>query len=291
MATSLAEILRLSGIDPTTVPGIGEKQMYQVVHASPNGEVYRGKQAVKAAAEVPKSADAAATYRIKFNNNPEHWLGLFITQDDEMRQLKDKVRKLADLPYPVLVRGETGTGKELIAKALHGKRLGNFIPVNCGGFPEHLIESELFGHVKGAFTGAESDKQGLFQAAAAGTLFLDEIGELPLLMQCKLLRVLQEQTVRRVGSVNEEKVSCRVVAATHCNLFDMVKERKFREDLLWRLNTFELRTIPLRDRPADIPLIAKSMGVEVTPDILAHTQLFGNVRELYQIVLRIKHNM
>lgn len=290
MATSLAEILRLSGIDPATVPGIGEKQMYQVVHATPSGEVLRGKQAVKAASEIPK-IDGAPAYKIKFNNDPEHWLGLFITQDATMRQLKDKVRRMADLPYPVLIIGETGTGKELLAKALHGRRQGNFVPVNCGGFPEHLIESELFGHVKGAFTGAENDKQGLFQAAAAGTIFLDEIGELPKLMQCKLLRALQEQTIRRVGSVYEEKISCRIVAATHCNLTEMVKAGTFREDLLWRLNTFEIFTTPLRNRPLDIPLIAKTMGVEVTPDIMQHTQLSGNVRELYQIVLRIKHNL
>lgn len=296
--TSLAEILRLSGQDPKSL-GIDEKVLYQAVHVAADGKVLKGKDAVKAAGVeksmmVSPQSQQTGNYKIKFKAEPEYWLSQFITQDEEMMKLKDKVRKLMDLPYPVLIRGETGTGKELIAKALHGNRQGDFIDVNCGGFPEHLIESELFGHIKGAFTGADETKQGLFQAAAGGTLFLDEIGELPMLMQCKLLRVLQEGTVRKVGAVTNEKVSCRIVAATHCDLECMIANKRFREDLLWRINTFELQTKPLASRPGDIPLISKALGMELMPDIFiweSSNPISGNVRQLQQIVLRRKYQI
>lgn len=290
--TSLAEILRMNGVDPKQ-SGLDEKTMFQPVHTTPDGKVLRGKEAVKEAAKPlmltsPVAATNAAAQKSRFRNDPEYWLSKFITQDTEMLKLKQHVRKLMDLPFPVLIRGETGTGKELIAKALHSQRAGEFVDLNCGGFPEHLIESELFGHIKGAFTGAEETKQGLFQAAAGGTLFLDEIGELPMLMQTKLLRVLQEGTVRKVGAVTNEKIECRVICATHCPLEDMVAAKKFREDLLWRINTFELKTIPLRYRLDDVPMISNSLGLELT--LADHDGvLSGNVRQLQQIVLRKKY--
>lgn len=298
MATSLAQILALSGINPKDVD-LPDKTLYGVVHVTPSGETLKGKAAVAAAQSQQKEASQAApSYRIKMEKDTEAWLAKFITCDTAMCIMKDKVRRLADLPYPVLIHGETGTGKELIAKALHSKRTGNFVDINCGGFPEHLIESELFGHVAGAFTGADKDKQGLFQAAASGTLFLDEIGELPMLMQCKLLRALQENVVRRVGSVNNEQVTCRVVAASHCNLRELVKQGKFREDLLWRLNTFELFISPLRERKKDVMLITKALGMELSydslyapADIEPSNRLSGNVRELQQLVLRRKYNI
>tara|TARA_R110000868_G_scaffold3147_1_gene20897 strand:+ start:3112 stop:3987 length:876 start_codon:yes stop_codon:yes gene_type:complete len=287
--TSIAEILKLSGLDPNTC-GVDTKSLYSPIHAGADGKVYKGKDAVRQA-QAPSDSDKtgiAPSYKLKMVTDCEHWLALFITQDAEMQKLKDSVRKIVDLTYPVLIRGETGTGKELIAKALHGKRIGDFIDVNCGGFPEHLIESELFGHVKGAFTGADAPKQGLFQAAAGGTLFLDEIGELPMLMQCKLLRALQEKVVRKVGSNYNEAISCRIVAASHCDLGRYVIEKKFREDLLWRLNTFELDTKPIRARRADIPLISKAFGVEIAADDITGP-IYGNVREIQRFLLRRKY--
>lgn len=291
--TSLAQILAASGIDPKT-SGVDAKSLYTPVHVGAAGAVLRGKEAVKAAGKIEKTEDGeqAPVYKIKFNADPEHWLAQFITVDQDMCALKDKVRRIMDLGYPVLIHGETGTGKELIAKSLHSKRIGQFVDINCGGFPEHLIESELFGHVKGAFTGADSNKQGLFQAANGGTIFLDEIGELPMLMQCKLLRALQERVVRRVGSVHNEKIECRVVAASHCNLNELVAAGKFREDLLWRMNTIELYIKPLRERMCDVPYILTSLGSEVTMDHIEKLlPLSGNVRQIQQIIIRHKYNL
>lgn len=286
--TSIAEILKLSGLDPATC-GVDNRSLYSPIHAGADGKVYRGKEAVKLSQGLTDSdkSGIAPSYRIKMKADAEHWLAQFLTQDADMQALKDTIRKLKDLPYPVLIHGETGTGKELLARALHSSRAGDFIDVNCGGFPEHLIESELFGHVKGAFTGATDAKQGLFQAAAGGTLFLDEIGELPMLMQCKLLRALQEKVVRKVGSNYNEGISCRIVAASHCNLSRLVVENKFREDLLWRLNTFEVTTKPIRERPDDVPLISKQFGYEIQRNDLS-VSLYGNVREIQQAALRRK---
>lgn len=215
--------------------------------------------------------------------NTDHHLAKFITIDPGMILMKERVRKLANLQYPVLILGETGTGKEIVARALHSTRTGNFVEVNCGGFPEHLVDSELFGHVRGSFTGAEKDKVGLFQAANNGTLFLDEIGELPMFMQSKLLRALQEKVVRRVGAVNGEWVNCRVVAATNQDLEELVEEKRFRSDLLYRLNTFEIRLTPLRVRTEDARLIAESMNFDTT--LLPAFEWTGNVRELQNWII------
>ncbi|MCM0605135.1 MAG: sigma-54-dependent Fis family transcriptional regulator [Xanthomonadaceae bacterium] len=161
----------------------------------------------------------------------------------------------------ILIIGESGTGKELVAKMIHETGpLKNepFIPVNCGAIPENLIESELFGHKKGSFTGATSDKPGLFEVASGGTLFLDEVGELPLTMQVKLLRALQERTIRKVGGVDTIKVDARIIAATNRNLEEAVKKGTFREDLYYRLNVVLIKTPPLRDRENDIDILAKA---------------------------------
>jgi transcriptional regulator with PAS, ATPase and Fis domain len=160
----------------------------------------------------------------------------------------------------VLIIGESGTGKELVARELHDQsdlKTRPFIPVNCGAIPETLIESEMFGHKKGSFTGAVADKPGLFEAAHGGTLFLDEVGELPLTMQVKLLRALQERVIRRVGSNDDIKVDVRIVAATNRDLENAVKQGRFREDLYYRLNVILLETPALRDRKGDVPLLAK----------------------------------
>jgi len=215
----------------------------------------------------------------------DQWLEKFITQDVEMLALKRIVSRLAGYEDTVLIHGESGTGKELIARALHGQRKGKFVDVNCGGFPEHLFESEMFGHVKGAFTGAYADKTGLIAQANNGTLFIDEIAELPMFMQTKLLRVIQERVFRRVGGVVNEPFTTRIVAATHARLRD---NPRFREDLYWRISTVELEITPLRERLGDVPLILNSMGYTGAALVCSDPVNFlrGNVRELQRIARR-----
>ncbi len=182
-----------------------------------------------------------------------------------MIQIFQTIQKIADYKTTVLILGESGTGKELVAKALHynSQRCNNpFVTVNCGAIPENLLESELFGHVKGAFTGATQTKKGLFEEAHGGTLFLDEIGELPLVLQVKLLRVLQEEEIRRVGDTRPIKVDVRIVAATIRNLEHEMKEGRFREDLYYRLNVMPVHISPLREKREDIPLLVEHFIVK-----------------------------
>jgi two-component system response regulator PilR (NtrC family) len=221
-----------------------------------------------------------------------------------IQALRDIVARLARSQAPVHVSGESGTGKELVARLIHtrGPRAdGPFVPVNCGAIPSELMESEFFGHLKGSFTGALRDKPGLFQAAEGGTLFLDEVGDLPLPMQVKLLRALQERAVRPVGAEAEVPLNVRVISATHKDLSALVASGQFRQDLFYRLNVIEIRTPPLREHPADIPLLANAIverlartnGLHKTPALdatalqLLHTYSFpGNVRELENILER-----
>jgi transcriptional regulator with PAS, ATPase and Fis domain len=232
---------------------------------------------------------------VDVSSSTEAWLRKFITVDPIMKELKDSVRALAKIQDEVLICGETGTGKELIARALHGNREGKFVAVNCAGLPEQLIESELFGHVQGAFTGASRTKQGLMAVAKEGTLFLDEIGELPMEVQGKLLRALQEKVIRKVGGDTPEDISCRIVCATNKDLLFMLRQETFRVDLYARISTFELHTIPLRFRKNDIPEIIKH--IDGGQDFLV--ALLGcpgnpeldtpyNVRSLQQYVRRFK---
>jgi two-component system response regulator PilR (NtrC family) len=203
----------------------------------------------------------------------------------------------------VLISGESGTGKELVARAIHHLSLRRdrpFVAVNCGAMPEALLESELFGHVRGAFTGADKDKKGLIEAADGGTVFLDEIGEMPPTMQVKLLRVLQERKYRRVGGTEESPANIRVIAATNRDLPKLVGDGRFREDLFYRLNVIPVNVPPLRDRDTDIPLIAehflakytREMGKSIEGFSPEATQLLrayawpGNVRELENVVER-----
>jgi DNA-binding NtrC family response regulator len=213
-----------------------------------------------------------------------------------MRELFDLIAVAARTTSTVLITGESGTGKELVARAIHemSERNGAFVPVNCAAIPAELIESELFGHTGSAFTGAKQPRSGLFEAAINGTLFLDEIGELSLTMQPKLLRVLQDGAVRRVGENRERKVDVRVIAATNRNLAQDVKDGRFREDLYWRLNVIVISVPPLRERAFDIPLLVeyftakycRSAGkppLKVSPEALALLTAYpwpGNVREL-----------
>lgn len=196
--------------------------------------------------------------------------GSIIGACDVMREVYRTIEKVAPTNVNVLVLGETGTGKELIANELHKRSpraQGPFITINCGAIPESLLESELFGHVKGAFTGATSTRQGKFQAADGGTIFLDEIGEMPLNLQVKLLRVLQERTITKVGATQSEKVDIRIVAATNLNLQEAVRLNKFREDLYYRLNVVQLKLPPLRERGQDVIMIAKFLIQKICAEL------------------------
>lgn len=219
-----------------------------------------------------------------------------------MRGVRGLVAKVAAVPATVLIRGETGTGKELVAQAIHRqspRARQSFVAVNCGALPESLIESELFGHRKGAFTGADQKRVGLFEVASGGTIFLDEIGELPKPMQAKLLRVLESGEVRRLGENESFQVDVRVICATHRDLEEMVSREEFREDLMFRINAFEIHVPPLRTRTEDIPELARHLLPRfvagaipepmLTPAALAilreHTWP-GNVRELANVLER-----
>lgn len=213
------------------------------------------------------------------------------------------IKVVASASANVLINGESGSGKELVARALHnssGRKQKSFVPINCTAIPENLLESELFGHIKGSFTGALSDKKGLFEEANGGTLFLDEIGDMSLQLQSKLLRVLQDKQIRPVGSNQLKTVDVRIIAATHRDLRNLVKEGKFREDLFYRLNVVPIRVPPLRERLEDIPLLVDSFIKKyaarnaskvhsITPEamsiLMAHPWP-GNVRELENIVER-----
>lgn len=220
-----------------------------------------------------------------------------------MKQLKQTILKLARSQAPVFINGESGTGKELVAKLIHfkGPRAdGPFVPVNCGAIPSELMESEFFGHKKGSFTGAISDKKGLFQTADGGTLFLDEIAELPIAMQVKLLRAIQEKSVRPVGSETELPINVRILSASHKNLLELVEQEAFRQDLFYRINVIELSVPALRERAGDIPKLADYLlkqlaNLHGTNPIrlseealnrLASYEFPGNIRELENILER-----
>ncbi|MCC4863641.1 sigma-54-dependent Fis family transcriptional regulator [Vibrio splendidus] len=227
-----------------------------------------------------------------------------IAESEEMVNVLSRLDKVLSLPVDVLLRGETGAGKEVIAKYIHENSNRSdqaLIVQNCAAIPEQLLESELFGHRKGSFTGADKDKVGLFEAANGGTLFLDEIGDMPMLLQAKLLRVLQERKVRPVGASREIEVDVRVIAATHCNLMQQIKDGGFRADLFYRLNVFPITLPPLRSRQADIIPLAEHfvqqtttmLGLPQSPGLSANVrnQLLaytypGNVRELKNIIER-----
>ena len=190
----------------------------------------------------------------------ERYLKDFITKDPVTMDMKNDARLMSNTIYPVLIVGESGTGKEILAKAMMGDRKNEPIKaVNVAALPQELVESELFGSVKGSYTGSTMDKEGLFLNAKGGIMFLDEIGELPLHLQAKLLRVLQDNIVRRVGSTKDEEIKCKFVCATNCNLKEMVKAKKFREDLYARISTLELDIKPLRERMCDCVPIAESL--------------------------------
>ncbi len=233
----------------------------------------------------------------------ENSLGNLIGNSEPMHRVFEIIRRVSNTPTTVLITGESGTGKEMIAKAVHFSGPFHdkpFIPVNCGAIPETLMESEMFGHKKGSFTGAVVDKEGLFEAADGGTIFLDEVGELPLSIQVKLLRVIQERIIRRVGAVDDTEVDVRIIAATNRDLSEMVKEKTFREDLFYRLNVINIHAPALRERMDDIPVLAQHflkkynerLGKSISgisAEALAVLKKYdypGNVRELENIIER-----
>jgi two-component system response regulator PilR (NtrC family) len=221
----------------------------------------------------------------------------------EMQKIFATIKKVADTPANILILGESGTGKELVARAIHensSRCKMPFMPINSGGIPENLLESELFGYMKGSFTGAYADRPGLFEMAKGGTIFLDEIGELPPVLQVKVLRVVQEKTFRRIGGAEDIKVDVRIISATNQNLSESVKKGDFREDLYFRLNVIPIHMPPLRERKEDIPLLtkhfiekyAREFGKEVrmisvySMELLMEYAFPGNIRELENIIER-----
>ncbi|WP_152208333.1 sigma-54-dependent transcriptional regulator [Marinobacter changyiensis] len=229
--------------------------------------------------------------------------GLLLGTSAEIQWLRKQTRKLARSQAPVFISGESGSGKELVARMIHlqgPRHEGSFIAVNCGAIPSELMESEFFGHKKGSFTGAIDNKDGLFRSANGGTLFLDEVADLPLAMQVKLLRAIQEKAVRPVGESKEFPVDIRVLSATHKNLYELVKSGHFRQDLFYRINVIELTVPPLRARAGDIPLLASHIlqriaqdyecePARLTDSAIARLQTYdfpGNVRELENILER-----
>jgi two-component system response regulator GlrR len=227
--------------------------------------------------------------------------GSLMSRSPKMLELYEQLRMVAPSEASVLITGESGTGKEIFARALHAASLraqGPFIAINCGAIPAELLESELFGHVRGSFTGASKDYAGLLQAAHGGSLFLDEIGDMPLPLQVKLLRVLEEKSVRPVGSTSPVSIDVRLISATHRDLPTLIQDKLFREDLYYRLNVIHLRLPPLRERREDIPLLAEGFLSEIAERQKPNVKAFaagalelmtaadwpGNIRQLYNAV-------
>ena len=249
--------------------------------------------------ELQKALSSIATQKPVANEN--HWAKNIITRNDKMLSLLDKAGRIAQRDVSVLITGASGTGKEVLAQAIHNasSRASNpFIAINCGAIPENLLESELFGHTKGAFTGAVLASPGLFKEADGGTLFLDEIGDMPMSLQVKLLRALQEQQIRPVGSSQSFNIDVRVISATHKDLQQAMHEQEFREDLYYRLNVVNFSLPLLKDRSDDIPLLARELlrqiAVKHQVDVTAFSddaiQLMvtsnwpGNVRQLVNVI-------
>ncbi|WP_280546242.1 two-component system response regulator GlrR [Halomonas sp. 11-S5] len=245
--------------------------------------------------------DALAQTSTSGTQGDDHWREAIITRSPEMERILEQARMVAAADVSVLVTGASGSGKELLAGAIHkasSRADKPFVAINCGALPEQLLESELFGHARGAFTGAVSEHRGLFQAANGGTLFLDEIGDMPLTLQVKLLRALQERHIRPLGSTTSIPIDVRIISATHRDLDRAMHEGEFREDLYYRLNVVNLRLPPLKERAEDVPLLAKHLVAQAAArhkpfvkgfspealNLLAASAWPGNVRQLVNVV-------
>ena len=260
------------------------------------------KEELKAALDNSLSKSKTHSKSIIKSENKKAY-GEIIGTSEKIDEVIQIIERVKDNKATVFISGESGTGKELVARAIHyqGKfSRAPFVAVNCGGIPENLLEAELFGYVKGAFTGADTNRDGYFQAAHGGTIFLDEIGNASLAVQSRLLRVLQEKEVVKVGAQKSEKIDVRVIAATNSNLRDMIKKQTFREDLFYRLTVVEIHVAPLRERKEDIPLLVdkflfkygieyKDRFVKISPEALNILQRYdwpGNIRELENVIQR-----
>ena len=306
-AENAVEALKAGAYDYLTKP-VDLKQFRSVVSAalgrSPGAPNATSTLASSFGVGTPPSSTAGEGSRRAPAAQPPDALRRMVGTSSAMQQVRDLVEKVARSMAPVQVHGESGTGKELVARAIHAcsaRASQAFIAVNCGAIPEPLLEAEFFGYRKGAFTGANEDREGFFQAAHEGTLFLDEIGDMPLSMQTKLLRVIQERSVRPVGAVTETPINVRIVSATHKDLAAEVQAGRFRQDLFYRLNVIQIRVPPLRERREDLaPIcaalldrIARDAGVHPAPRLsreaferLSRYQFPGNVREVENLLHR-----
>lgn len=293
-AENAVEALKAGAFDYLTKP-VDLRQFRSVVASA-----LKDAGGTRARASVAPRTDAAAA---RGAGRGDEALAQLVGQAGAMLRVKERVTRVAHSMAPVLVRGESGTGKELVARAIHAcshRGDGPFIAVNCGAIPEALLEAEFFGARKGSYTGATHDREGYFQAAHGGTLFLDEIGDLPLAMQSKLLRAIQERRVRSLGSTQEDAVDARIVSATHKDLAAEVQAGRFRQDLYYRLNVIEIVVPPLRERREDLPALCEALLARIAgdaglapprpgPGLLQQLQqhpLHGNVRELENILHR-----
>lgn len=309
-AENAVTALKAGAYDYLTKP-VDLKQFRAVVASAVQGDTLSGKVAtgLSAASTSGKTLPAVSSSRTAPQGSMPASLNPTVTSrltgnSPAIEQVRAMIDKVARSMAPVLLWGESGTGKELVAKSIHEvstRHKGPFIAVNCGAIPEHLLEAEFFGYRKGAFTGASEDREGFFQAAQGGTLFLDEIGDLPLSMQSKLLRAIQERAIRPVGTTTETPVDVRIVSASHKNLGQEVELGRFRQDLFYRLNVIRICLPALRDRLADLPLLSQSLlqkigresGLESTPQLstealqtLQQHTFPGNIRELENMLQR-----
>ena len=274
----------LHPIDPNAA-ALALAALAKTSHSSVGGKLVFGQ--VTSFSSTVRTAQPPPNLASSDKRSTQYWLDSILTQDAHMIEQKRLAAIYAPRSEPVLICGPTGTGKESFARAMHGSRHGRFVAVNCGGFPEQLVDSMLFGHRQGAFTGASQDTTGLFAAAVNGTIFLDEIAELPFLMQVKLLRVIQEHEFMRIGDTSVTPTNARVVCATNRNLDREVEERRFREDLYWRVTTLLLRTTALNERLGDVLLYLESQDLRMSDTANLNFER-GNYRQLQQWITRHK---
>jgi two-component system response regulator PilR (NtrC family) len=294
-AENAVEALKAGAFDYLTKP-VDLKQFRTVVASAVQAQTMMSRP-VRLVDEGGKAATAT------ISGNGTAALQRLVGDSETMRLVKSRIAKVARGMAPVLVRGESGTGKELVARAVHAcsqRSDGPFVAVNCGAIPENLLEAEFFGARKGSYTGSSQDRDGYFQAARGGTLFLDEIGDLPLAMQSKLLRAIQERSVRPIGSTQEDSVDVRIVSATHKDLHGEVQASRFRQDLFYRLNVIEIAVPALRERREDLPALCDALLTRIARDagmpvptlsvdvlqLLSEHPLHGNVRELENLLHR-----
>ena len=302
-AENAVEALKAGAFDYLTKP-VDLKQFRSVVASAVQQRAVAAKPAAaivvpSAISEPAVGSDATSAALAALPAALQRLVG----ESEPMRRVKERIAKVARGMAPVLVRGESGTGKELVARAVHAcsqRSEGPFVAVNCGAIPENLLEAEFFGALKGSYTGSAADRDGYFQAARGGTLFLDEIGDLPLAMQSKLLRAIQERKVRPIGSTQEDSVDVRIVSATHKDLHAEVQANRFRQDLFYRLNVIEISVPALRERREDLPALCAALLARIAHDSgmpapalsapllaqLAAHPLQGNVRELENLLHR-----